>query len=114
MTRSAFFPSSGPVGAIPGLAASSSNQALCSGATVSPWCGPRGFRWMGGWADEGCSFQQCMQQILSTALLLSRDSDLTQELRRGDLWEVGTLTPSFLLTLHLSSEGATGDTSTHY
>lgn len=43
MTRGAFFPSSGPVGAIPHLAASSLSQALCSGATVSPWHGPKKF-----------------------------------------------------------------------
>lgn len=52
MTRGAFLPSSGPVGAIPSWLPSL-NQALCSGATVSPWGGPRGFKWMGGWADEG-------------------------------------------------------------
>lgn len=52
---------------------------------------------MGGWADEGHSFQECVQQILSmgSILLLSRDSDLTQELREGDLWE-GKDTDTFI------------------
>lgn len=42
---------------------------------------------MRGWAHEGHSFQQRVEEILSMTLLLSRDSDLTQELREGDLWE---------------------------